>query len=115
MGLDKQWIWVRHDRAVKTKVIGLWARGQKEPWWLATDSKDSLADVVALYDRRMAIEQQIRDTKGCRFGVKLEWTQFKKPQYLSISVCVTCSSGISIMDCCRAGCRKTKPGGTVAM
>jgi hypothetical protein len=65
-------LWVRQDRAVKTRVIGLWARGQKEPWWLATDSKDSLADVVALYDRRMAIEQQIRDTKGCRFGVKLE-------------------------------------------
>gem|GEM_PF-2262688 len=76
-------LWVRQDRAVKTRVIGLWARGQKEPWWLATDSKDSLADVVALYDRRMAIEQQIRDTKGCRFGVKLEWAQFKKPQYLS--------------------------------
>jgi len=76
-------LWVRQDRAVKTRVIGLWARGQKEPWWLATDSKDSLADVVALYDRRMAIEQQIRDTKGCRFGVKLEWTQFKNPQYLS--------------------------------
>jgi Transposase DDE domain len=76
-------VWVRQDRAVKTRVIGLWARGQKEPWWLATDSEDSIADVVALYDRRMAIEQQIRDTKGCRFGVKLEWTQFKKPQYLS--------------------------------
>jgi hypothetical protein len=31
----------------------------------------------------MAIEQQIRDTKGCRFGVKLIWTQFQSPQYLS--------------------------------
>jgi len=76
-------VWVRHDRAVKTRVVGVWSRGQEQPWWLATDSKDSLADVVALYDRRMAIEQQIRDTKGCRFGVKLEWTQFKNPQYLS--------------------------------
>lgn len=77
-------VWLREDRAVRTRVVGVWAYGQAEPWWLATDLlKDSLADVVALYDRRMAIEQQIRDTKGCRFGVKLIWTQFQKPQYLS--------------------------------
>lgn len=77
-------VWLREDRAVRTRVVGVWAYGQKEPWWLATDLlENSLYDVVALYDRRMAIEQQIRDTKGCRFGVKLEWTQFKKPQYLS--------------------------------
>lgn len=77
-------VWLREDRAVRTRVVGVWACGQAEPWWLATDLlKDSLAYVVALYDRRMAIEQQIRDTKGCRFGVKLIWTQFQKPQYLS--------------------------------
>jgi Transposase DDE domain. len=77
-------VWLREDRALRIRVVGVWALGQKEPWWLATDLlKDSLADVVALYDRRMAIEQQIRDTKGCRFGVKLIWTQFNKPQYLS--------------------------------
>jgi hypothetical protein len=76
-------VWLRQDRAVKTRVVGVWAPGQEEPWWLATDSEGSLAEVVSLYDRRMAIEQQIRDTKGCRFGVKLEWTQFKKPEYLS--------------------------------
>jgi len=58
--------------------------GESEPWWLAYRLlKEGLADVVALYDRRMAIEQQIRDTKGCRFGVKLIWTQFQNPQYLS--------------------------------
>lgn len=76
-------VWVREDRAVKVRVVGVWAPGQEEPWWLATDSKDSLADIVALYDRRMAIEQQIRDTKGCRFGVRLIWTQFQNPDYLS--------------------------------
>lgn len=77
-------VWLREDRAVRTRVVGVWACGQSEPWWLATDLlKEELADVVALYDRRMAIEQQIRDTKGCRFGVKLIWTQFQNPQYLS--------------------------------
>jgi hypothetical protein len=29
------------------------------------------------------IEEQFRDTKGCRFGVRLEWTQFRTPQYLA--------------------------------
>lgn len=31
----------------------------------------------------MTIEEQIRDTKGCRFGLKLEWTQFRTPEYLA--------------------------------
>jgi hypothetical protein len=77
-------VWLKEGRAVRARVVGVWAYGQSEPWWLATDLlKEGLADVVALYDRRMAIEQQIRDTKGCRFGVKLIWTQFQNPQYLS--------------------------------
>jgi hypothetical protein len=38
---------------------------------------------VALYDRRMTIEEQFRDTTGCRFGVRLEWTQFRTPTYLA--------------------------------
>lgn len=32
--------------------------------------------MVELYDRRMSIEEQFRDTKGCRFGIKMEWTKF---------------------------------------
>jgi hypothetical protein len=31
----------------------------------------------------MAIEEQIRDTKGARFGLKLVWTQIKTPQALA--------------------------------
>jgi hypothetical protein len=46
-------------------------------WWLATDVADPPPDLIALYDRRMAIEEQCRDTKGCRFGVCLEWTHFR--------------------------------------
>ena len=29
----------------------------------------------------MSIEEQFRDTKGVRFGVKLKWTQFEKDAY----------------------------------
>jgi predicted small integral membrane protein len=50
---------------------------------LATDLPAPLVDIVALYDRRMTVEEQFRETKGCRFGVQLEWTQFRTPRYLA--------------------------------
>jgi hypothetical protein len=53
------------------------------PWWLATNLAAPLVDIVVLYDRRMVIEEQFRDTKGCRFGVRLESTQFHTPAYLA--------------------------------
>ncbi|MGB9700661.1 MAG: transposase [Thermodesulfobacteriota bacterium] len=74
---------LRQDGAVTVRVIGIWAKGQKEPWWLATNRDDSLPQLAALYDRRMAIEEQIRDTKGARFGLKLVWTQIQTPEALA--------------------------------
>jgi len=81
--LDLGWVLLRQDGAVKVRLIGIWAKGQREPWWLATNLEDSLAYLASLYDRRMAIEEQIRDTKGARFGLKLVWTQIKTPQALA--------------------------------
>jgi hypothetical protein len=46
---------LRQDKAVRVRVLGVWAPGQEEPWWLATDLPDPLADLVALYDRRMGL------------------------------------------------------------
>lgn len=31
----------------------------------------------------MTVEEQFRDTKGMRFGVKLYWTQFRNPEALA--------------------------------
>jgi hypothetical protein len=81
--LDLGTVLLRQDGAVRVRVVGIWAKGQREPWWLATNLEDSLAHLAALYDRRMAIEEQIRDTKGARFGLKLVWTQIKTPQALA--------------------------------
>lgn len=81
--LDLGTVLLRQDGAVSVRVIGIWMKGQREPWWLATNLEDSLAHLAALYDRRMAIEEQIRDTKGARFGLKLVWTQIKTPQALA--------------------------------
>jgi len=73
---------LRVDGKVRVRLIGVWAKESKEVWWLATNLKVTIAEIVGLYDRRMSIEEQFRDTKGVRFGLKLKWTQFQKGEYL---------------------------------
>jgi len=80
---DLGWVGLRQDSAVTVRVVGVWHPGAKEPWWLATSLDDDVKTIVAYYDRRMTIEEQFRDTKGKRFGVKLGWTQFKDPEHLA--------------------------------
>ena len=71
---------LREDRAVKVRVIGIWAHGQREPWWIATSLSSSVAEVASWYDRRMGVEELFRDSKGCRFGVQIYWTAFEQPE-----------------------------------
>jgi hypothetical protein len=80
---DLGWVLLRQDGAVKVRVIGIWAKGQGEPWWLATNLAEPVQEIGSLYDRRMGIEQQIRDTKGSRFGFRLFWTQIRRPEALA--------------------------------
>lgn len=79
---DYGFVWVRSDRWVRVRLIGVWAQGAKEVWWLATNLENAVSKVVSYYDRRMGIEEQFRDAKGERFGVKLRWTQFTKPEFV---------------------------------
>lgn len=79
---DYGFVKLRMDGKVRVRVIGVWARESKEIWWLATNLKVSIAEIVGLYDRRMSIEEQFRDTKDVRFGAKPKWTQFEKGEYL---------------------------------
>jgi hypothetical protein len=81
--LDLGVVPLRSDGDVQARVIGYWAPGAHEPWWLATSEIGSPTQVLKLYDRRMTVEEQFRDTKGRRFGVKLFWTQFRDPEALS--------------------------------
>jgi hypothetical protein len=39
-----------------------------------------VAEVASWYDRRMGVEEQLRDTKGCRYGVQIYWTAFEQPE-----------------------------------
>jgi Transposase DDE domain len=79
---DFGFVWVRSDRWVRVRLIGVWAAGAKEVWWLATNLENAVSKVVSYYDRRMGIEEQFRDAKGQRFGMKLRWTQFTKPEFV---------------------------------
>jgi hypothetical protein len=79
---DFGFVELRSDGAVRVRLIGVWAVGSKEVWWLATDLHNRVSKVVSYYDRRMSIEEQFRDAKGVRFGVKLKWTQFTKPEFV---------------------------------
>ena len=81
--LDLGLVPLRSDGKVQARVVGYWAPGAHEPWWLATSEVGPARQVVKLYDRRMTVEEQFRDTKGRRFGVKLFWTQFRDPEALS--------------------------------
>jgi len=63
--------------------MGVGAPGRQDPWWLATNLTAPRGEIVAVDDRRMAIEEPLRETKGCRFGLKLEWPQFRAPEYLA--------------------------------
>jgi hypothetical protein len=79
---DFGWVWLRSDELIRVRLIGVWAAGAKEAWWLATNLENRVSKVVAYYDRRMGIEEQFRDAKGHRFGMKLRWTQFTRAEYV---------------------------------
>jgi hypothetical protein len=79
---DFGWVWLRSDELVRARLIGVWAAGAKEARWLATNLENRVSKVVAYYDRRMGIEEQFRDSKGHRFGMKLRWTQFTRAEYV---------------------------------
>lgn len=80
--VDLGWVELGSRPAVRVRVVGLWGWGRKEPWWLATNLPWSVAEVAAVYDRRMAIEQMFRDVKGRRFGVGLRWVQVRRADAL---------------------------------
>ena len=71
---DFGFVRLRADEVMRVRLIGVWAAGAKEVWWLATDLINRVLKVISYYDRRMSIEEQFRDAKGVRFGVKLKWT-----------------------------------------
>lgn len=79
---DFGWVRLRADEFVTVRLIGVWAEGAREAWRLATNLTNAVSKVGAYYDRRMGIEEQFRDAKGVRFGLKLKWTQFTRAEFV---------------------------------
>ena len=65
---------VTGDKSPIAAVVCVWAKGMKEPWFLACGEGSrsrSAAQLVKLYGRRFTIEENFRDTKNLRFGMGL--------------------------------------------
>ena len=59
-------------------VVCVWAKGMKEPWFLACGESSATltaAQIVKLYARRFTIEESFRDSKDLRFGMGLSSTR----------------------------------------
>jgi Transposase DDE domain len=59
-------------------VVCVWAKGMKEPWFLACGEgsrSKTAATLVKLYARRFTIEEAFRDTKDIHFGMGLSSTR----------------------------------------
>ena len=61
-------------------VVVVRAPKMKETWCLASNLRESAANVVALYARRFTIEETFRDTKDIHFGMGLSATHIKSPE-----------------------------------
>ena len=117
--LDLGFVPLRSDGAVTVRVIGYWAPDAHEPWWVATNETGSAKHVLSLYDRRMTVEEQFRDTKGRRFGAKLFWTQFRDAEalarfvtLLAVALLIWTMAGIVCADIkpsLRLRCRRKGP------
>lgn len=74
-------------QAYVTNIVIHWARGEKEPWFLATNLL-SPHGAIRLYRRRMWIEEMFGDMKG--HGFDLEVTRFHHIQRLSRITLIVC-------------------------
>ncbi len=73
---------VTADQIPVSAVVCVWAKGMKEPWFLACGAgvaKRTAQQAVKLYGRRFTIEESFRDAKDMRFGMGLSSTRISQP------------------------------------
>lgn len=83
-----QGVYLTQSGEVLTNVLIHWKRGEKQPWYLATN-RASASAILRLYRRRMWIEEMFGDMKG--HGFNLELSRLRTPQRLSrltLAVCI---------------------------
>lgn len=97
---DYGFVLLRADGAMQARLVGVWAEGAEEVWWLA-NLRNRVSKVVSYYDRRMEIEEQFHDAKGMRFGVKLKRTRFTRPEFVE---CMYLLVGVALLLWTTIGC-----------
>jgi len=88
-----QMLWLGHvvltlASPYPTQMVLYWKRGEKEPWYLATNQLCG-QPAVRMYTRRMWIEEMFGDMKG--HGFDLELSRLRTPERLSrltLAVCI---------------------------
>lgn len=108
-----------HDRKAQVRVVAYRARRDLPVWWLATNLDVPPAQIVALYDRRMTVEEQFRDLKGHRFGLRMRWLNHHCPQRLArlmmlaalalLTLLVAGLKALGHHDSLQLSCRKKGP------
>lgn len=77
----------RHGRRARGGHSRKMARREREPWLLAASvslAELSAAEIVALYAKRMQIEQSFRDLKSHRYGAAFEDSLTRDPRRLEM-------------------------------
>jgi len=76
------------DRAYPTNLVLHWAKGEKEPWYLASNLPEPRA-VLRLYRRRMWLEEMFGDMKGHGFDLeRSRLRHFLRLSRLTLVVCL---------------------------
>jgi hypothetical protein len=74
---DLGWVKYRGEKGVRTRVVCVWERGKKEPWYLMTNVEDAPRKVGTLYAKRMQVEEWFKDGKGVRRGFQMRGMRLK--------------------------------------
>ena len=73
------------------------ARGNREPWLLATTLSRSANDVVAIYKARMQIELTFRDLKSHRFGWGFEDARCRSTARVAVQLMLVAVASLVVM------------------
>lgn len=64
----------------RVRLVLIYDRGQREPWFLATDLQGAQDRIVAGYAHRIEIEESFKDIKNQRHGWKLQGVDISTPE-----------------------------------
>ena len=82
------WTWLTQAHDQLTHLVVYWRKGEKQPWFLATNQRTVRA-AVRLYRRRMWIEQMFADLKGHGFDLERSHLRsFLRLGRLTLVVCL---------------------------